>query len=83
MSEVWTVQVSEGVDARLAGTRQTGTLARPAKEAHRMVCPVRLALVQVGTVSVMARLTRRSVQRLRLRPGSPVWVQVKTVALLS
>ena len=42
-----------------------------------------LALVQVGTVSVMARLTRRSVQRLRLEPGSPVWLQVKTVALLS
>lgn len=41
-----------------------------------------LALVQVGAVSVMARLTRRSVQRLRLEPGSPVWVQVKTVALL-
>ena len=42
-----------------------------------------LALVKVGAVSVMARLTRRSVQRLRLEPGSPVWVQVKTVALLS
>ena len=41
-----------------------------------------LALVQVGGVSVMARLTRRSVQRLQLQPGSPVWVQVKSVALL-
>ena len=53
-----------------------------------------LALVRVGRVGgvggvgnatgvlVMARLTRRSVQRLRLQPGSAVWVQVKSVALL-
>ena len=42
-----------------------------------------LALVQVGGVSIMARLTRRSVQRLQLQTGSAVWVQVKSVALLN
>ncbi len=42
-----------------------------------------LALVRVGAVSMMARLTRRSVQRLQLQPGSAVWLQVKSVALLS
>ena len=42
-----------------------------------------LALVRVGSELFMARLTRRSVQRLQLAPGSPVWVQVKSVALLS
>jgi molybdate transport system ATP-binding protein len=41
-----------------------------------------LALVRVGTVLIMARLTRRSVQRLQLQPGSAVWLQVKSVALL-
>ena len=41
-----------------------------------------LALVRVGNVSIMARLTRRSVQRLQLQPGSAVWLQVKSVALL-
>lgn len=42
-----------------------------------------LALVRVGGVKLVARLTRRSVQRLQLAPGSAVWVQVKSVALLN
>ena len=42
-----------------------------------------MALVRVGAVAMMARLTRRSVQRLQLQPGSAVWLQVKSVALLS
>ena len=42
-----------------------------------------LALVRVGSALLMARLTRRSVQRLQLVPGSRVWVQVKSVALLA
>ncbi len=42
-----------------------------------------LALVRVGSELFMARLTRRSVRRLQLAPGSPVWVQVKSVALLA
>ncbi len=41
-----------------------------------------LALVQVGTVQLLARLTRRSVHRLQLQAGSKVWLQVKSVALL-
>ena len=41
-----------------------------------------LALVRVGDVALMARLTRRSVHRLGLQPGSAVWAQVKSVALL-
>jgi molybdate transport system ATP-binding protein len=43
---------------------------------------VALALVRVGGVSLLARLTARSVDRLRLASGVPVWVQVKSVALL-
>jgi molybdate transport system ATP-binding protein len=41
-----------------------------------------LALLQVGSVSLIARLTHQSVDRLRLAPGVAVWVQVKSVALL-
>jgi molybdate transport system ATP-binding protein len=40
------------------------------------------ALVRVGGVSLIARLTRRSAHRLGLQPGLPVWLQVKTVALV-
>jgi molybdate transport system ATP-binding protein len=41
-----------------------------------------LALVDVGRVVLMARLTRQSVDRLGLVAGSPVWAQVKSVALV-
>ncbi len=41
-----------------------------------------LALVQVGNVSLIARLTHQSADRLRLAPGVAVWVQIKSVALL-
>jgi molybdate transport system ATP-binding protein len=40
-----------------------------------------LALVRVGGAVLMARLTRRSADRLALAPGRSVWVQVKSVAL--
>jgi molybdate transport system ATP-binding protein len=42
-----------------------------------------LALVRVGSVAVMSRLTRRSAERLALAPGQPVWVQVKAVAVVA
>ncbi|MBL8340256.1 MAG: molybdenum ABC transporter ATP-binding protein [Rubrivivax sp.] len=42
----------------------------------------RLALVRVGGVLVMSRLTHRSATRLALQPGMPVWVQVKAVAVV-
>ena len=43
-----------------------------------------LALVQlkVGQTSLLARVTRRSAQRLGLAPGREVWVQIKAVALV-
>jgi molybdate transport system ATP-binding protein len=41
-----------------------------------------LASVQVGGSTLLARLTRQSADRLQLRPGLAVWVQVKSVALL-
>ena len=41
-----------------------------------------LALVRVGSVSLIARLTHQSADRLRLAPGVAVWVQIKSVALL-
>jgi len=43
-----------------------------------------LALVQlrIGGTTLLARLTRRSAQRLDLVPGRQVWVQIKAVALV-
>jgi molybdate transport system ATP-binding protein len=41
-----------------------------------------LASVRVGGSTLLARLTRQSAWRLQLAPGLPVWVQVKSVALL-
>jgi molybdate transport system ATP-binding protein len=43
------------------------------------------AMLSVGVADqvFLARLTRRSVHTLGLKPGSPVWVQVKSAALLS
>ncbi len=43
-----------------------------------------LVLVQlrIGSAVLLARLTRRSAQRLELAPGRRVWVQIKAVALI-
>ena len=43
-----------------------------------------LVLVQlrIGATLLLARLTRRSAQRLDLAPGRQVWVQIKAVALV-
>ncbi|MED5620142.1 molybdenum ABC transporter ATP-binding protein [Ideonella sp. BN130291] len=49
-----------------------------ADEAHPGLALVR---VQVGSVHLLARLTRRALASLDARVGQAVWVQVKTVAL--
>jgi molybdate transport system ATP-binding protein len=41
------------------------------------------ALVRVGGALLMSRLTRRSADRLGLKAGQHVWVQVKAVAVLA
>ncbi len=75
-------------DVSLACTPQTGTsignqlrgrIEAIADDEHPALVLVR---VRVGTAPVVARLTRRSMQALALAVGLPVWVQVKTVALL-
>ncbi len=75
-------------DVSLAITPQTGTsignqlpatVEAIADEAHAGSALVR---VRVGTLPLVARLTRRSAHKLGLAPGLPVWAQVKTVALL-
>lgn len=38
--------------------------------------------IQVGAAMLLAKLTKRSVAALDIAPGQPVWVQVKSVALL-
>ncbi|MDO8790158.1 MAG: molybdenum ABC transporter ATP-binding protein [Sulfuritalea sp.] len=41
-----------------------------------------LVQLSVGATKLLARLTRRSAQRLDLAPGREVWVQIKAVALI-
>ena len=61
------------------GNQLPGRVDHIADDAHPALALVR---VQLGAVPVVARLTRRSAAALQLAPGQPVWVQVKTVALL-
>ncbi|NJD36215.1 MAG: molybdenum ABC transporter ATP-binding protein [Betaproteobacteria bacterium] len=41
-----------------------------------------LLQLRIGATTLLARLTRRSAQRLDLAPGREVWVQIKAVALI-
>jgi molybdate transport system ATP-binding protein len=57
-----------------------GTLQALAADVHPAN---QLALVRVGSVLLMSRLTGRSAERLALQPGQRVWVQVKAVAVVA
>jgi molybdate transport system ATP-binding protein len=41
-----------------------------------------LLQLRIGNTTLLARLTRRSAQRLDLAPGREIWVQIKVVALI-
>lgn len=41
-----------------------------------------LVQVKVGDIPLLARLTARSAENLDLHPGKPIWVQIKSVAVL-
>lgn len=56
-----------------------GVVESLAAGAHPSQALVRVAC---GTALLLARVTRRAVFELQLRPGLPVWVQVKSVALV-
>ncbi len=55
------------------------TVRQLATEAHPAMTLVRLDL---GPTPILARLTSRSAHRLELSPEQPVWVQVKSVAIV-
>jgi molybdate transport system ATP-binding protein len=61
------------------GNQLPGTVEALADDEHPGLALVR---VRVGGAPVVARLTRRSAHALGLAPGQPVWVQVKSVALM-
>jgi molybdate transport system ATP-binding protein len=61
------------------GNQLHGTVEAIADDEHAALSLVR---VRVGGAPVLARLTRRSVHSLALAAGQPIWVQVKTVALM-
>lgn len=56
-----------------------GTVDTIGEDEHPGLALVR---VQVGSAMFLARLTKRAVMELGLRPGQAVWAQVKTVALM-
>ena len=55
------------------------TVTACAEEDHPALVLVQL---RVGATALLARLTRRSVQRLGIEPGRLVWAQIKAVALI-
>jgi molybdate transport system ATP-binding protein len=61
------------------GNQLQGTVESIAGDEHPALALVR---VRVGASPLVARLTRRSAHALQLAPGLPVWVQVKTVAVM-
>ena len=56
-----------------------GTIAEIADDTHPALSLVR---VQVGSVSIVARVTKFSAATLQLTIGKPVWVQIKAAALI-
>lgn len=58
----------------------TGHVVEIADDNHPGLALIR---VQVGSIFLLARLTKRAINTLGLAPGSNVWVQVKSVALLN
>ena len=70
-----TPQTGTSINNQLAGTVEA--LADDAS--HPALTLVR---VRVGSAAVIASLTRRSAHALELRPGLPIWAQVKSVALM-
>ena len=75
-------------DVSLALEKQTGTsilntlpatVAEIVNDTHPALALVKL---QVGDSSLVARLTRRSANNLSLKPGQPVYAQIKAVALI-
>jgi molybdate transport system ATP-binding protein len=71
--------LSETGDSSIAN-HLPGTLQALAADVHPAN---QLALVRVGGVLVMSRLTRRSAERLQLQTGQQLWVQVKAVAVVA
>jgi molybdate transport system ATP-binding protein len=71
--------LSEATDSSVAN-HLPGTVQALAADVHPAN---QLALVRVGGVLLMSRLTRRSADRLGLKAGQRVWVQVKAVAALA
>ncbi len=65
------------------GNQLQGSVEAVADDTHPALALVRVRVpVRSGTVALVARLTRRSAHLLALAVGTPVWVQVKTVALM-
>ena len=65
------------------GNQLPATVEAIADDSHPALALVRLRTGPGGRVPLVARLTRRSADALGLVPGTAVWAQVKTVALMA
>jgi molybdate transport system ATP-binding protein len=61
------------------GNQLRGTIEAIVADEHPALA---LVSVRIGRAALLARLSRRSADRLALAPGVAVWAQVKTVALM-
>ena len=59
-----------------------GLVEALADDAHPGVVLVRVRVGAPDSVSLVARVTRRSAAHLGVAIGQPIWLQVKSVALL-
>lgn len=53
-----------------------------AEDADPAMALVQITVGTLGETRLVARISRRSVAQLALRPGKPVWAQIKSVAVL-
>jgi molybdate transport system ATP-binding protein len=80
----------ERVDGSSIGNQLAATVDAVVDDEHPGLALVRVRVgvagggaSERGGLPIVARLTRRSAHALELAPGQPVWVHVKTVALMA
>jgi molybdate transport system ATP-binding protein len=78
----------ERVDGSSIGNQLAATVDAVVEDEHPGLALVRVRVgdggaSERGGLPIVARLTRRSAHALELAPGQPVWVHVKTVALMA
>jgi molybdate transport system ATP-binding protein len=80
--EILASDVSLALD-RPSRTSILNVLAARVVEVREPDSPQPVVVVAIGDERLLARITRRSLHQLALRPGAPVFAQIKAVALIA